>query len=297
MSNFFSYSVLQHHYSSFIDEVVNVGVLFFFPTERIIKFQIGNLDRLKCLYSDVDVVAIEGIAESIEYQISKEFFRQSLFTVFFNEEELHTTFLKPDDSALQFTKPKKSLYPSSDIYQIISDYCKLLLPSTKLKADEITKPRFNEQYIKNRYIGTILSRNKGLENFIRRNRVIESNGLKLEFDYGWKNNHLNSVKADHLNLVKAVSFDLKKEDHIQNKAVQYFGYLTKFKDYAETNNLRYDLLVWKPQERELQDDYFRAIDVLESANANKKIVTEEIFEEYTEDSYQGLTKELEESLI
>lgn len=137
MNKVFTYSVLQHHYSSFVDEVINIGVLFFFSEEKVIEFQVGNLNRIKCLYENVDISALSLITNSIKNKINKQ--RESLHSLFGSKivhEDLNSSILRPDDSSIQFTSPKNSPYPFPDIYKIIEQYSGLLLPNYRTLSNE-----------------------------------------------------------------------------------------------------------------------------------------------------------------
>lgn len=287
MNIFFSYSVLQHHYSSLTDEVINIGVIFSFENEKKIVFQRGNINRLKCLYSEYDYIAISNIITNIERKANQ--FDSNLYgELFFEFNDLNKALLKPDDSALQFTIPKEIKSPFNDVDKTIKEYTKLILPNVESEPIEKTEIRHTENFILRNFYHSVIDRNRKLDTFLRKNRLVESHGVKLNFEYGWKNGHDN--------LIKAVSFDLKEESYIQNKALQYFGYLTKLSDYATDNKLRYDLLVAKPTIEDLLPEYKTAIEILESAQSNKRIVTQENVDAYIDDTVKGLTEELEKSL-
>jgi hypothetical protein len=287
MNTFFSYSVLQHHYSSLTDEVINIGVIFSFQNEKKIIFKRGNIDRVKCLYSEYDYIAISNIITNIERKANQ--FDSSLYSeLFFEFDFLNKSLLKPDDSALQFTVPKEIKSPFSDVDKTIKEYTKLILPNVEVAQTDRPEIRHNESFILKNFYQSVINSNKKLDTFLRKNRLVESHGVKLNFEYGWKNGHDN--------LVKAVSFDLKEESFIQNKALQYFGYLTKLSDYADANKIRYDLIVSQPTIEDLIPEYNTAIEILESAQSHKRIVTQEKVDEYVAETISGLTEELEKSL-
>jgi hypothetical protein len=96
----------------------------------------------------------------------------------------------------------------------------------------------------------------------------------LKFDYAWKNGTYH--------LIKPISFDLKEEREIQSKSVQYYGYLDLLKDYANSNDYVFDLLLWKPQDERLLNSYHNAIEIIDKSKAPKKIFTEETLADYAD---------------
>lgn len=135
------------------------------------------------------------------------------------------------------------------------------------------------------YTNYVFNSRKELEIVANRDRVIETKDVSLKFDIAWQNGTLNYVKP--------LSFDYQDGQDIQNRSVAYFGYLTKLKEYALSHNARFDLLVTKPQNEDLLPKYETAINIIESADAPKRIITEEKLQEYSEETVYYLNRELE----
>jgi len=281
----FSYSILQYKHSLLLNEAINVGILFAFREDEFLHFESGNLSRIKLIYPNFDTSLVNKILKNIESKSKIE--TRGLLNIFYTaktEEDFQRALLREDDSALQFTQPKNLSYPFDDTQKIIEQFTDLLL----LNHEGLyQRNKHNENYILRAYNHYLFSKDKSLEKFISRNRIVESNDIKLKFDVSWKNGTTN--------LVKAVSFDLKEEQEIQNKSITYFGYLTKLKEYAVDNGIRYDLLLWYPQEKKLFKEYDKAVKTIQSAVAPIKIVPPEELEKYSKDTVVALSK-LKEAL-
>jgi hypothetical protein len=44
------YSILQYKHSLALGEILNVGILFYFPEEKQFEFALGDASRLKAIY-------------------------------------------------------------------------------------------------------------------------------------------------------------------------------------------------------------------------------------------------------
>jgi hypothetical protein len=105
----------------------------------------------------------------------------------------------------------------------------------------------------------------------------------LKFDLAWKEKSTN--------LVKPLSFDLTEEKSIQEKSLINYGYLDLLGDYAKENNYRFDFIVAKPQNKTLYKAYDNALGLLELSKAPKRIITENLLKEYSEEAIEELSKQ------
>ena len=119
--------------------------------------------------------------------------------------------------------------------------------------------------------------------FYKNYKVINETGNEFNFDYAWQNGTLN--------LVKPISFDLKETKGIAKKAYENFGLFTDLKNEAEVNNLRYDLLIGKPESKDLFKEFDHALNLLDTLD-KVDIVLEEDIEKYSKKAIKALTLDL-----
>lgn len=278
MTGQFTYSILQYRHSLLLNESVNVGIVFSFPDERMIRFVSGNLNRVKCLYPDFNPtffnIVVKGIKAKVVPESDNLFYNHNLESF---KQQLNQLLIA-DSSALQFTEPIVALNTFKEHNNTVEAFSKLLLPDSQTTKEEVAV--HNEQYILKRFTELIKSRNIPIETRMGRDKKLQAKGFTLTFDYVWKNG------VTHL--VKSISLDLKLGREIQDKAVRYLGYLDLFGEYAKKYGYFFDYLIAKPTNPDLFKAYDSALNVLSDANAPKEIVTEEKLEEYSEKTAEVL---------
>jgi hypothetical protein len=285
MKKRFSYSILQYKHSLLLNEALNVGILFSFPDDSVVHFEVGNLTRLRAAYPSFDTTNVTKAITRIKTRIHSEYtglFHP--FNAFGNDDRFRNHILRQDDTSLQFTDFRKSTYPFDDFQKIIDEYSKLLLP----KYGSLYRIRHDEKYILKTYTKLIQETLRDVNIALTKNVQVESKGIKLKFDVAWKNGTTN--------LVKPVSFDLIDQTDIQNKSMQYFGYLTNLNDYAKKHNISYHLIVGKPQRTELYQEYAKAIDIMRSADSPKRIIGEEDLTSYSKETANYLAEHIKREL-
>jgi len=287
MNKTFTYSILQYKHSFLLREAVNVGIIFYFPNEDKFQFVAGNHHRVKSIYPDFDYVIYNRIIRRIKNRLKSYFdiFEQQTNKTKSFKEYLNTNILAEDATALQFTEPLVSVDTFNDINHTVKTFSELLLPG--IITENVIENKHNEQFLLKTYLGYILQKDNQAENKISKNKIIKYGGLVLNFDYYWK---LRQRKAKNktTNLVKPVSFDLKETSEIQRKSVEYFGYLELLKPYADRNDIRFDLLVAKPQDENLLSRYEEGIRRIRKAKSAKRIITEQELLGYSEETAQNL---------
>ena len=88
--------------------------------------------------------------------------------------------------------------------------------------------------------------------------------------------------------LKTLSFDLSDELSIQNKSAIIHSQLIQLEDFAKSKKVRFDFLVAKPQESDLENEYNNALDLIDSVKTNKKLITEEKWNDYFESTLEHL---------
>jgi hypothetical protein len=258
-------------------EVVNIGVLFYFPREREkLYFYCSNPNRLKCLYNDIDISYYKSILKDIEDDTNK--YSNDLLANDILEKKsiefIDTFILKSDDSSLQFTDFITSLYSNSDRKSVIDQYIKLLFPYDH--PDEEKPKKYDETYIINGFKNRLINKNPDLFSKISNKNIdIQYNNLNFKFDIAWQNGTMN--------LVKPVGFDLIEEQSIQRKTAEYCSYLHWLEPYLNDNNSRIDLLLSKPRNRNLYKIYTNSIKLLDDVKSPKRIIEFDGLDDYVDE--------------
>ncbi|MEM6767346.1 MAG: DUF3037 domain-containing protein [Bacteroidota bacterium] len=258
MSKIFQHSVLRYVPSEGSGEVLNLGVLFLFSKTNLIKFiypsQIARLTQAFPGSSERVIKAyLKGIEKKAEYysykpEIWEEFQLNSKSELFINK-----FLLLPDASTLRFSPVKKAVkYAASE--HIIKDYQKKYLGYYDRGK---TRSAHDEDYLRNRYKSSIQIIQFDLKHKLKENYQLKYQDEPYQFDFYWK--------GDRQNLVKAVSLDVKRSDTIQRKTQRYFGQLTLLQPLAKKGNFKFNLLLARPTSKELFKYYDRATKTLMDA--------------------------------
>jgi|GEM_PF-890263 hypothetical protein len=288
MNKTFTYSILQYKHSLLLREAINVGIIFYFPTDGQFQFVSGNHQRVKSIYLDFDLTVYNSIVNRLKKRLKTKY---NLFEELTNksksfQEYLNSNVLAEDATVLQFTEPIISVDTFNDIDTTVKKFSELLLPGI-ITASPVEDKR-NEQFLLKTYLGYILAKDNQAENKISKNRLINYRGLTLNFDYYWKLR--KGSRAKTTNLVKPISFDLKEPTEIQKKSVEYFGYLELLKPYADKNDVRFDLLIAKPKDENLLNKYEEAIRRIKKAKSAKRLITESELSAYSDETVQNLVQ-------
>jgi len=273
MSKYFTYSVLQYKHSLALGEVLNVGILFYFPDEISFEFVNGDGSRVKSVYPDFDNSLFNGYLKTIQTKVRREIdlFRNSPSVPEF-EVFIKNHILAEDAAGLIFREPVqvKNVFP--DNRQAVEAYSHLLLPGIIVAKPIIT--RHNEQFILKEFSGYLLRKNKDIEQKLVKNEIVGAGNFKVKFDLSWENKTKNYIKP--------ISFDLNDDTTIANKSFQYAGLINALNNTNLSKKSRFDFLISAPREQGLQSSFQNALDILDSAKGNKKLITENLWEGYTD---------------
>lgn len=284
MNSLYYYSILQYRYAQSLGEVLNIGVLLLFPDQRQATFLYPErLTRIRKLYPKFAERTVRAYFKGIEFR-TRQLSKQP--EIFANYEEhprqlIDSEILIRDSSALQFSELKAGVQYTDDIAVIGEHFYKLYLSF----YDEVdaTKGRHDDTYLLKsykkkirQYLGDRFSRE-----VLERPIVVkpESSDIAYRFDFAWQNGTYN--------LVKPVSFDLKLEHSISDKATLNYGQFAILQPYAERNNARFDVLVARPKERQLFKSYDDAIRLLEE-QPRVNVIEESELENYSEKTADAL---------
>lgn len=271
MNKYIIYSILQYKHSLSLGEILNVGMLFYFPEEKQFEFSYGDATRLKAVYPDFNSslfnAYIKRIKDNIENAIDL-FSGQPLsdnFTDF-----IHHNILAVDAAGLVFSEPNQAINVFKDRETTVNEFSKLFLPGIDIEKPAYTK--HNEEYLVRKFRRYF--KDDKVEELLNRDEIIRTKLFTHKFDFSWEN-------KTNKNFIKPISFDLLEEVSINNKAATYFGYLSDLEEYCNSEKVRFDLLIATPQNQHLSGIFQNALDFLDRAKAPKKLILENKIEDYT----------------
>lgn len=261
----FTYALLQYHHSQVLGEVLNVGLVVYFPDHNKIEFIYPErLIRLKFAYPDVPEKTIKSYFKYFASRTKELNLQSDVFINYSLENSLKNfladEFLAPDSSALQFGNFRTAVLYTPNLEHIINQLYNLYFSVFQHYENPIKKVDESSLLKKyKRFLEDLLPTNKALSDFqsLFVDYTINPNeGSSLKFDIAWKANR-------EVHLVKPISFDLIKPESIQKKAYQYFGQFLDLQDYAKDNHYLFDVILAKPRSKGLFKAYDDAIRVLE----------------------------------
>lgn len=270
MSNNFTYYLLNYIHSQFLNERVNVGILFHFEnTNQFIFKYPKKYKRLRDLYGDfsewqlrANLAAIERKTFNLSAREIPLFGKNEIkdIEVYFNKR-----LLREDSTVLQFSGTKYSTNTTDSISTIINNYYNLYF--SEYKEDKIIRDKHDELYIENVFRQKLISRKPGVQNHLYRNVTIKAPQTSVEFEYKWKNG------VD--NYVKTIAFDLEGEDSINHKAILLFAQLNFIE--SKINDNKVDLLVSKPSinRKDLKEAYAKGVRILHNSSIKPSIYDED----------------------
>ncbi len=285
-ANNYQYGLLQYHHSQLLGEVMNIGLIVYFPTHRHLAFLYPErLIRLRFAYPVIPEKTIKGYFRYFNRRIaelnsSPEFFSEqhigrSLQT--FVESE----FLPADSSALQFGHYRSSVLYTDNIDHIKNQLYNLYFSVFQYQEG---KKQIDESHLLSKY-------RKYLKLYSGKDFAI-NNDSRFQQDYTVEPRPATSVKfdvawrsKDALHLVKPVSFDLSRQDVITRKAYQYYGQFLDLETVAFEKNYTFDVLLAKPRKQNLYKAYDSAIRLLQKPK-RVNLVEQTFLENYSKSSIE-----------
>jgi hypothetical protein len=266
------YSILQYKHSLALGEILNVGILFYFPEEKQFEFALGDASRLKAIYPNFSSSLFNAYIKNIKINIKNAI---DLFSGYPLSDDfiqfIHSRILPADAAGLVFSEPNQAINVFKDRNTAVTEFSKLLLPGIDIEKPE--KIRHSEEYLERKFRGYLLDAN--VEKHLKKDEILNTKHFIYKFDYSWKS-------KEGKNFIKPLSFDLQEESAIQNKAATYYGFITDLNDYfKEDQSQRFDLLIAKPQNKDLTRSFENALDFIYSAKGNKNLILEDEIESYT----------------
>lgn len=271
MKNIFQYTILQYIHTPYLGENLNIGILFYFPEiDKFVFKHPENIQRIKNSYNNFEDKLIKKYLKEFT-KIAKD-----LKSVLFKNDLIEVAnlyFLPKDDSVLQFNKSETATYEGNNIDYIVKNYYEIYFEPYIFEQIKLTEIVKNEKYL-------ISTFDKILEkNFPEKRKLFipsfkfENEKTKLKADYFWQNSTGN--------IIKAISLDLKDATTINDKAIMYSGKLNYLSEEAIKKNFRIDLIISKPLNPDLFDEFSNSLEILNDSDINKRIILEEELNNYT----------------
>lgn len=271
MTKTFTYSVLKYVHSPFLGEELNLGILLLFPNQNLLVFKHPpNINRLKKVYKTFPTPAIKHYLNAFEEKAAL----LSQIPIFDPLQIIISThFLVKDASTLRFDEVRSVVQYSENTEKISKEYFNLYFPeeAANLEIDHF-RPVTDHQ-ITNSYKNLLIQRDIAIKKFLKPSIEIRNERAQFRSDLVWKNGTINAVKG--------LSFDLKEEGSISDKALLINAKLNYLSNEAYSKNISFHLLVTAPKLPQFIKAYENALKVLADIKAEKRIITEQQLEEYT----------------
>ena len=254
-------------------EIINVGVLVYFPEDNHFQFAHGDATRVKAIYPKFNNALFNSYFKAIQNNLDSAFnlFSDAPFIdTFFDF--IHKNILSEDAAGLVFSQPSQIPNVFKNRNNAVDEISKLFLPGIDVIKPKIEKR--NEIYIIKEFQQYILGSFKDKFERLKKEPTIKTKHLEHRFSYSW------SV-SDTTNYIKPLSFDLATEADISAKAAQHVGYLTDLKDHGVALS-NFDFLVASPLNKDLDRTYQNALDFIDSVKIPKKLIFEEKIPTYVQ---------------
>ena len=291
----FTYSLLQYHHSQLLGEVINIGLIVYFPDSSRLEFIYPEkLLRLRYAYPSVPEKTIKSYFKYFRTRVDELNQQKDAFTEYGLEKSLksflESEFLPSDSSALQFGNYRTSVLYTTNIEHILNQLYNLYF--SVFKIEDNAGKRVNESHLLIRY------KNLLKEGIAQEQEIKSAKHLQFDYDIHFGNETLESnyrfdvawKEKNNLHLVKPVSFDLLRAETIERKAYTYYGRFLDLQEYAYGSNAEFDLLLAKPKNRTLHKAYDNAIRLLEKPNRVNLIEQEQLIS-YTERTIEAISKQ------
>jgi hypothetical protein len=236
----------------------------YFPHEEKLHFVYPErLIRLRFTYSNIPEKTIKAYFNSFRQKVDSlndkpgvcEYYVESSSSL---SNLIENEFLPEDSSALRFGETKKGLLYNEETKKILDNLYNIYF--TVFDINESNKERVDESVLLKRYKKLILDLDKEL--FTSNSKITLGYTLKkdeakeFDFDIAWQG-------QSSTNLVKPISFDVRKNITLTNKAYKFYGRFLDLEKYALDNHYNFDILLAKPKDKTLFKDYDYAIKLLE----------------------------------
>lgn len=293
MSKYFTYCFFKYIHSIRLGESLNVGLLIAFPQNNIIIFKYPNdLQRLKCAYNDFHEEQLYAYLKSFDLKarqlsyaynsLNKEEFGEIDFLALIKKE-----FINEDEGALQISQVRMAVQYSDDVEQITEEifysYFEHFYEPEELALKRTAIPIFkrDEAFIISTLKDLIIKQNPILTSVEFKSRSLITNNSSLNFNFEWKNHGLH--------LVKPLSLDYRSGTTIEERAHSLHSKLHILGKETELEDLRFDVMVSKPQLSKFFSSYNKAVSILRESSEKTQVIEEEGYQKYSKQIADALT--------
>lgn len=261
----FTYALLQYHHSQLLGEVLNIGLIVYFPTHKRLEFIYPErLIRLTGAYPEVPEKTIKSYFKYFKSKVDEINSGSHIFHDYALDTSLkgflENEFLAPDSSVLQFGNYRTSVLYTPDLEHITNQLYNLYFSVFKItsglnkKIDESVLLK-NYKKLLNEFLPEDQSLNTSKRLYSDYSITPEANS-PIKFDIAWQ-------KDKELHLVRPVSFDLIKPESIRKKTYLNYGQFNYLQEFATENDYLFDVILAKPRSKSLFKAYDEAIHILQ----------------------------------
>lgn len=222
------YQVLRYVHDQFTGEFVNLGVIVYSPEHDFLKAKVTNrFTRITSLFPEAKGKFIMDSAKYLENRINHKIAPQlkELFHPSTNLEQITSSILKRDDSALQFSDVMKAIDVDLDsaIDYLFESLINKYLPEEgelkRLNDEDVWRKKY-KAYFDKYNVSTRLTPHT----------ITTANDI-FPFEKAWKN--------DIWHCYEPLSFDLKRADTVKEKVYRWAGKINELNHSNETVHLTF----------------------------------------------------------
>jgi len=141
MKKTYTYCLLQYHHSMILGEILNIGLLLYFPITNSLRFiHPENLLRLKNVYVNFPEKTILSYYDYFQARIAELnktpdiFYEYELVNSL--KEFVEKEFLAADSSMLQFNNYSKAIIYINDLEKLVMQLSKVYFPTDAIKLGD-----------------------------------------------------------------------------------------------------------------------------------------------------------------
>lgn len=258
----YSYVVLRYIHDIVSGEFVNIGVLFFSPDKKFVKFKCkSSLGRVASMFPTADGSAFKAVIDLVKARYSLIAAEVSANLNLWEQRQslarLAEQIVPKDDSSLVWSHVSSGA--TADLEQSFE----------KIYARYVQKFEKKKPALRHRSDADIWrSFRKNLErrnilNFFEK-KSISGKDDEMEFPFAWKNGVWHCIEP--------ISFDLTAPESIREKAHKWLGQITSITDSSEKFRLYFVLA--KPKSANLSAAFEKAVSILEKAPVDHEVYIE-----------------------
>jgi len=284
----FHFRILRYIHDSFTGEFLNIGLVLFCQDPQFFKARLlHKYSRITCTFPNAEgehyrryITALQNRFDRFSTESHSKYIQENYLPIELSD-DLISTVLTPDDSAIQFGPLLGGM--ALDLDLVFDDlYTRLI--ETYIKPEDRSNKDEQE-------IWSLMSKQLRPYNVMHhlRHATIDCASEEIEFEHAWKNGYWNALQP--------ISFDLQHSGSIRNKSHQWYGTTVILDKSPELGKLYY--LFGKPQkeDKSLLTAYQKAKDLIGIGDHAGKveIIEEDEMEDFAKDISQKIQVDIEHS--